>query len=71
MSKIRKETDAGTVKEGLSTKIGHTFIKGLRRALIIVCLESILISGFFAIMYTLKDNRSSAMEYTEEIDRAM
>ena len=43
----------------------------LRRVLIIMCLESILIGGVFAIMYTLKDNRSSATEYTEEIDRAM
>lgn len=71
MSKMVRETNEGATREGLSSRIGHTFVKGLRRALIIVCLESILIGGFFAIMYTLKDNRSSAMEYTEEIDRAM
>ncbi|MDD6810744.1 MAG: methyl-accepting chemotaxis protein [Lachnospiraceae bacterium] len=58
-------------KEGLSNRIGRTFIKILRRTLIIVCLESILIGGFLAVMYTLKDNRSSVMEYTEEMDRAM
>lgn len=59
------------MKEGLSSRIGSTFLKVLRRALIIVCLESVLIGGCFAIMYTLKDNRGSVTEYTEEIDRAM
>ena len=58
-------------KEGLSSRIGRTFVKALRRALIIMCLESVLIGGIFAIMYTLEDNRSSVMGYTEEIDRAM
>lgn len=57
--------------QGLSSRIGSTFIKLLRRALIIVCLESILVGEVFAILYTLKENQSSAMEYTEEIDRAM
>lgn len=71
MNKMRNKTEEGVVQEGLSSRIGGTFIKSLRRALIIVCLESVLIGGFFAIMYTLRDNRSSAMEYTEEIDRAM
>lgn len=71
MNKMRNKTEEGVVQEGLSSRIGATFIKSLRRALIIVCLESVLIGGFFAIMYTLRDNRSSAMEYTEEIDRAM
>lgn len=71
MSKIRNAADGGTAKEGLSSNIGRTFITVLRRALIIVCLESILIGGCFAVMYTLKDNSSSASEYTEEVDRAM
>ncbi len=61
----------GVAKEGLSGRIGRTFVKALRRTLIIMCLESVLIGGFFAVVYTLKDNRSSVMEYTEEIDRAM
>lgn len=61
----------GVAKEGLSSRIGRTFVKALRRTLIIMCLESVLIGGIFAIMYTLKENRSSVMEYTEEIDRAM
>ena len=61
----------GKTNQGLSSRIGSTFIKLLRRALIIVCLESILVGEVFAILYTLKDNQSSAMEYTEEIDRAM
>lgn len=67
MGNERKEQ----TKEGLSSRIGSTFLKILRRVLIIFCLESVFIGGFFAIMYTLKDNRSSAGEYTEEIDRAM
>ena len=61
----------GVAKEGLSSRIGRTFVKALRRTLIIMCLESVLIGGFFAVVYTLNDNRSSVMEYTEEIDRAM
>lgn len=65
------KTENGEVKEGLSSRIGSTFLKVLRRALIIMCMESVLIGGFFAIMYTLEDNRSSVMGYTEEIDRAM
>lgn len=75
MSKIQNKMDKEETKketqEGLSSRIGNTFGKILRRAMIIVCLESILIGGVFAIMYTLKDNRSSVSEYTEEIDRAM
>lgn len=71
MNWIRREKKDAEAKEELSSRIGRTFIKLLRRALIIVCLESVLIGGFFAILYTLKDNRSSVLEYTEEIDRAM
>ena len=55
----------GKTNQGLSSRIGSTFIKLLRRALIIVCLESILVGEVFAILYTLKYNQSSAMEYTE------
>lgn len=76
MSRLEKRTKEETakeeaVKEGLSSRIGRTFVKILRRTLIIVCLESVLIGGALAVLYTLKDNRSSAREYTEEIDRAM
>ncbi len=71
MSKVGNQNNDAVQKEGLSSRIGRMFLTVLRRALIIVCLESILIGGCFAVMYTLKDNRSSAMEYTEEIDRAM
>lgn len=71
MSKVGNQNNGAVQKEGLSSRIGRMFLTVLRRALIIVCLESILIGGCFAVMYTLKDNRSSAMEYTEEIDRAM
>lgn len=71
MSKDESRTDKETEKEGLSSRIGRTFANVLRRALIIVCLESVLVGGCFAVMYTLKVNSSSAKEYTEEIDRAM
>ena len=71
MRKMEVVTEEGAAKEGLSSRIGRTFGNILRRALIIICMESVLIGGLFAIMYTLKDNRSSAMDYTEKIDRAM
>lgn len=71
MNKVGNQNNNAVKKEGLNSKIGHMFLKVLRHALIIVCLESILVGGCFAVMYTLNDNRSSAMEYTEEIDRAM
>ncbi|MGN1159111.1 MAG: methyl-accepting chemotaxis protein [Lachnospiraceae bacterium] len=60
-----------TAQEGLSSKIGRMFANVLRRVLIFICVGSVLIGGFFAIRYTLEDNRSSVSEYTEEIDRAM
>ncbi|MGN0141683.1 MAG: methyl-accepting chemotaxis protein [Roseburia sp.] len=71
MNGIGNEAEAVEAKEGLSSRIGHTFAGVLRRALIIVCLESVLVGGILAIMYTRNDNRSSVKEYTEEIDRAM
>lgn len=71
MNKVGNQNNNTVKKEGLSSKIGHMFLKVLHNALIIVCFESILVGGCFAVMYTLNDNRSSAMEYTEEIDRAM
>ena len=68
--KINKKdrTQAG---EGLSTRIGRMFSGVLRRTLILVCLISVVVAGFLAVMYTLKDNRSAVTEYTGEIDRAM
>ena len=57
--------------QGLSSKIGNTFIGILRKALIIVCVESIIIAGVLALMYIVQDNRSSVKEYTAEIDSAM
>ncbi len=71
MRRKKQQTGYETAKEELSSRIGRTFIAVLRRALLIVCVESILISGFLVIMYTLKDNRSAAMQYTQEIDRTM
>lgn len=60
-----------TAQEGLSSKIGRMFANVLRSLLIFICVGSVLIGGFFAIRYTLEDNRSSVSAYTEEIDRAM
>lgn len=57
--------------EGLSSRIGRMFSGVLRRTLIFVCLVSVVIAGFLAVMYTLKDNHSAVTEYTGEIDRAM
>ena len=58
-------------KEGLGSRIGRSFITILRRALIIVCIESIIIGMFLAVLYTTKDNRGSAREYALKIDKAM
>ena len=66
-AKRKKET----AREGLSKRIGRMFATILRRTLIIVCLESVIIAGILATMYTMRGNRSAAMEYTEKLDRAM
>ncbi|MGN0480774.1 MAG: methyl-accepting chemotaxis protein, partial [Lachnospiraceae bacterium] len=63
--------DNDKTREGLSKNIGRTFVKALRRVLLIMCLESVLVGGIFAIMYTLQNNSSSVGEYTAEIDQAM
>ena len=57
--------------EGLSSRIGRTFATILRRTLIIVCMESVLISGILAVLYMLKENQSSVVEYTQEVDQDM
>ena len=67
---MRKESKEA-VKEGLSSRIGRAFSGVLRRTLIIVCLESVLVGGFLAILYTLQENGSSVKDYTEEINCAM
>ena len=71
MNMSRTGLENEVVKERLSSRIGRTVAASLRRALIIVCLESILIGGFFIIIYEQRDNRRSAREYTEMIDSAM
>ena len=68
--KINKK-NRSEVCEGLSARIGRMFSGVLRRTLILVCLISVVVAGFLAVMYTLKDNRSAVTEYTGEIDRAM
>lgn len=59
------------VNESLSGKISSSFSKVLRRILIGICLEAVIIGGVFAIMYSMNDNSKSAMKYTDGIDRAM
>ena len=71
MNMSRNGLENEVMKERLSSRIGRTVAASLRRALIIVCLESILIGGFFIIIYEQRDNRRSAREYTEMIDSAM
>ena len=53
-----------TAQEGLSSKFGRMFANVLRSLLIVICVGSVLIGGFFAIRYTLEDNRSSVSAYT-------
>lgn len=60
-----------SLKESLSTKISKTFSGVLKRTLLIVCMESVLIGVCFAILYTLQGNQAQASQYTAEIDRAM
>lgn len=71
MKKSKEQLNNEMDNKSLSSIIGETFLRFLRRASLIMCLESILLGGFLAVLYTLNDNRSSVMEYTEEIDRAM
>lgn len=67
----RKTDNRGKGKEALSSRIGRTFNRILSRALLIVCLESVLLGGIMAVLYTMKDNSSSVVEYTEELNMAM
>ncbi|MGN0506506.1 MAG: methyl-accepting chemotaxis protein [Lachnospiraceae bacterium] len=71
MWNAKDRAEQETTKVELSVKIGRTFATILRRSLIIVCLESILIGGVLAVLYTRKENSSSVQKYTGEIDRAM
>lgn len=71
MKKLRHAQTQQTARENLSSRIGRTVAKVMRNTLMIVFVESILISGIIATMYTLANNRSAVQEYTEEIDRAM
>lgn len=71
MRKGKKNLEKDMNKEGLSVRIGRTFTTVLRRAILIVCLESIIISATVAVMYTMKDNHSSVSQYTQEIDSSM
>lgn len=68
----RKNTNMQQVSsEGLGNRIGRTISGVLRRMLLIVCAESILIAGFISVMYSLEENRGAVKVYTEKIDRAM
>lgn len=57
--------------EGLSTKMERTCIQILRRVLVIVCIESVVVCGILSAMSTLQQNRSSVTEYAQKMDRAM
>lgn len=57
----RKTDNRGKGKEALSSRIGRTFNRILSRALLIVCLESVLLGGIMAVLYTMKDNSSSVV----------
>lgn len=67
----RKTDNRGKGKEALSSRIGRTFNRILSRALLIVCMESVLLGGIMAVLYTLKENSSSVVEYTEQLNLAM
>lgn len=71
VKKTEKNKTRENVTMNLGSKIGKMFIRVLQKVLIVVCLGAVLIGGFFAVRYTIKDSYSSAKEYTEEIDRAM
>ena len=60
MNRNGKNVSSEAVKEGLSARIGRMFAVVLRRVLIIVCMESVLISGVFAIMYSLNSIHTKA-----------
>jgi methyl-accepting chemotaxis protein len=59
------------VTEGLSGKIERTFNGIIRRVLVIVCVEAILIAGVLAILYALSQNQNELGKYTAQIDEAM
>ncbi len=71
MRKVGKRAGKENAIEGLSSRIERTFINVLKRALVIICLESLVISGVLAVMYSVKDNRSDATAYTDQIDLTM
>lgn len=71
MSKTKNKNKKEMKKESLSSRIGHSVIKTLRRVLSIVCLESFILGGILVVAYNLKENKSASKEYTGEIDRAM
>ena len=60
-----------TVKEGLSNRVTGTFSTILRRALAIVCTESIIIGMILAVICITKDNHKSAADYAEKMDRVL
>ena len=71
MSKTKNKNKKEMKKESLSSRIGHSVIKTLRRVLLIVCLESFILGGILVVAYNSKENKSASKEYTGEIDRAM
>lgn len=71
METFRKKTVQNNSLKSLNQKITDSFSQTIRRVLLIVAIEGILISGILAILYISKANRSVLEEYTAEIDTAM
>lgn len=65
----KKNKDMG--QRTLGQKIGEAFAVLIGYVIIIVCIESMFLSGILATGYTMQGNLKSAEAYTGEIDMAM
>lgn len=68
--RLMKTTNIGD-KLSLGQKIGSRFSSVTRTIVIIMCIESLVVSGIIASMYTTANNKSSVKEYTQEVDKSM
>lgn len=58
-------------QETLGEKIGSTFSKILKWAILVICLQSVIISCVLVVLCISRDNRSVVLEYTTQIDEMM
>ncbi|MGN0327126.1 MAG: methyl-accepting chemotaxis protein [Lachnospiraceae bacterium] len=65
----KKNKDMG--QRTLGQKIGGAFASLIGYVIIIVCIESVFLSGLLATGYTMQGNLNSAEAYTAEIDMVM